>query len=313
MLREHEVCILLAAYDGRKYIREMIESILSQDCDNWILILSDDGDKTADILEEYAQAYPECIIHYQSGMRFGSAKAHFLHLLEHFHDADYIMFADQDDVWKHDKVSATLQKMHDIEIDRKVPSLVHTDLHVVSAEGASIDSSFAHYEMIDCNNVSFNQMILQNVVTGCTMLFNKSLAELVCRVPVMCKDIVIHDWWIALIASAFGRIEFLNCPTIDYRQHGNNSVGAVNIRNLRYVLKKTFVNRDYKEGYWNSIRQTAFFFDSYGDLLTEDKIQVVKAFLATENKGKLIRWHMYSRYKLWKKSIIGGIVQFIWW
>ena len=78
----------------------------------WRLILSDDGEDTAPILQEYADKYPDKITHYRSGRRFGSAQKHFMHLLEQFGgQADYIMFSDQDDVWHPDKVRLTLRLM----------------------------------------------------------------------------------------------------------------------------------------------------------------------------------------------------------
>ena len=100
---EKQILILLAAYKGGRFIRPMVDSILAQDVGGWKLILSDDGEDTAPILQEYADRYPDRITHYRSGRRFGSAQKHFMHLLEQFGDqADYVMFCDQDVVWHPD-------------------------------------------------------------------------------------------------------------------------------------------------------------------------------------------------------------------
>ena len=118
------VLILLAAYNGQKYIGEMVDSIICQDYTDWHLILSDDSssDSTFSILEDYANKYPEKITHYKSGKKFGNAQDHFMHLLSLHNDAPYIMFCDQDDVWHKDKISKTLAKMKEIEIE-ETPAL----------------------------------------------------------------------------------------------------------------------------------------------------------------------------------------------
>ena len=115
---EKQILILLAAYKGGRFIRPMVDSILAQDVGGWRLILSDDGEDTAPILQEYADKYPDKITHYRSGRRFGSAQKHFMHLLEQFGgQADCIMFSDQDDVWHPDKVRLTLRLMEQAETD----------------------------------------------------------------------------------------------------------------------------------------------------------------------------------------------------
>ena len=104
--------ILLAAYNGEAYLRQQLDSVLAQTCRDFQLIVSDDQsrDETPRILEEYAEKYPDMILYYRSGLRFGSAQGHFMHLLKTFSQSDYIMFCDQDDVWHPDKVEKTLEQ-----------------------------------------------------------------------------------------------------------------------------------------------------------------------------------------------------------
>ena len=213
-----KVCILLAAYNGAAYIRQQIDSILQQDYPNIQLVLSDDGsqDGTQEILAEYEAKYPDRVIWHQSGKRFGNAQTHFMHLLRTFHDAPYIMFSDQDDVWHPDKVSKTLEKMREIETVSTVPALVHTDLRVVDQDLNVKAQSFCEYSNINGNRLKLNQLLVQNVVTGCTVMVNRALAELSCA-EISEDAIIMHDWWIALLAAACGTIGFLNETTIDYR------------------------------------------------------------------------------------------------
>ena len=141
-----KITILLAAYNGAQYIDQMIQSIQAQTATNWRLILSDDNseDGTPEILERYAQEDSGRIVHYRSGQRFGCAQRHFMHLLEKFHDSEYIMFCDQDDVWHADKIFKTMNKMKQIETSGK-PAMVHTDLRVVDNRLEMIDPSFMHF------------------------------------------------------------------------------------------------------------------------------------------------------------------------
>ena len=95
--------ILLAAYNGSKYIREQMDSILNQTDTRWHLTVSDDGstDGTLSILDAYAAQFPEKISVYRSGIRFGNARDHFFHLMRRC-TAPYILFSDEDDMWRPD-------------------------------------------------------------------------------------------------------------------------------------------------------------------------------------------------------------------
>lgn len=169
-----DVCILLATYNGEKYIGEMIDSILNQDYENFVIVLSDDAssDSTPEILEEYAQRYSQKVNLYHSGMHFGCAQKHFMHLLRQFSDYSHIMFCDQDDIWHKDKISKTMKKMVELEKDHdiSVPILVHTDLRVVDSNLNEIAPSFCKYSNLNGNRLAVNQLLVQNVVTGCTVM-----------------------------------------------------------------------------------------------------------------------------------------------
>ncbi|MGI6071385.1 MAG: glycosyltransferase family 2 protein [Lachnospiraceae bacterium] len=307
----NDILILLAAYDGGRHIEEQIESVLAQSCEDWQLILSDDGDLTGDILQEYAKKYSGRIIHYKSGRRFGSAPRHFMHLLKNFHDADYIMFCDQDDVWHPDKIKKTLVVMKEIEGSKKKPAMVHTDLRVVDEELNELDASFWHYSNISGDSLSLNRLLVQNVVTGCTMMINKALAKLVCR-NIPADDILMHDGWIALVASLFGRIGVVNEALIDYRQHTGNVVGAKNVRSGKYIkarLKGGAIKRSMKD----AVRQAGQLIECFGESMTQEQFEVVEALAGIEEKGKLERIRTYNRYGLRKQSFIRRVGQLLWW
>ena len=304
------VLILLATYNGTRYVKEMVESIENQDYSDWTLILSDDqsNDGTADLLEEYAQENPSKIMHYQSGNRFGNAQKHFLHLLSKFHDAPYIMFCDQDDVWHPDKVRKTLMRMKEIEKDG-LPAMVHTDLKVVNQNLETIHPSFIRYSNLDGSRLALNQLLIQNVVTGCTMMINRNLAETVCE-NIPAEGILMHDWWIALIAAALGTTGFLDEATIDYRQHGDNVVGAKNAKSASYILSR-ISPRCIRQAIQDTAEQAALMLKLYGNKLTQEQTEMIRAFSQTRSASWLKRKQIYFKYKLYKNGIARVVAQFL--
>ncbi len=308
-----EVTVLLAAYNGSAYIREMIDSVLAQDSAPLRLIVSDDGstDGTADVLQSYADAYPEQIVHYRSGLRFGNAQKHFMHLLSQFHDSPYIMFCDQDDVWHTDKVRKTLEKMREVEHDSTLPALVHTDLRVVDGSLQQIAPSFLRYSALDGNRLKLNHLLVQNVVTGCTVMINRTLAQLAIAGG-MPEAMLMHDWWLALIASACGSIGFLDEATIDYRQHGNNSVGAKNANSAQYLVEKV-KGGSLSKSLEATAAQAGELLACFGSRLSQEQAALLRAFSSAPARGKLARMRIYGQNGLWKNSLKRRVGQIIWW
>lgn len=307
------VNILLATYNGSEYVNEMIDSILSQDYTDWHLILSDDGsnDSTPSILQEYANKTPEKIEYYKSGKRFGNPQQHFMHLLDKFSDSDYVMFCDQDDVWHKNKISKTLEKMKSIE-ETGVPVLVHTDLRVVDKDLNCIHPSFVERSGIDVNRIELKQLIMRNVVTGCTMMMNRELVKIsTSNIPE--NGIMMHDWLIAIIAAAFGKIGFVDEATIDYRQHGNNSLGSKNTRSMKYlmeqVLKMFHGNR--KANRNNSCGQAAVMLECYSDMMDKKDAKIISEYAKLAKMNGISRRCSYIKNGFWKDSFLGKVGQII--
>lgn len=306
-----QVTILLATYNGSKYIRQMIDSVLAQDYKDFHLVLSDDQSKddTAQILEEYARKFPETVTHHCSGRRFGNAQDHFMYLLQQFHDSPYMMFCDQDDYWHPDKVSRTLEKMRQIE-KSGIPAMVHTDLRVVDGELAQMDASFMHFSKLRGDRLSLRQLLVQNVVTGCTMMINRALAEVACeRMPQ--GEILMHDWWLALIAAAMGTTGYLDEATIDYRQHGSNVVGAKNTRSLSYVMQK-IKNDGVREAMRQTYLQAQAFERCFGHCMDEQSRSTVHGYAAMLKKNAFMRRVSYLKHGYLKCGIQRVAAQMIW-
>ena len=222
-----DVLILLASFNGEKYIQEQLASIRSQSYSDWRLIIRDDGstDRTTQLIE--AQLNDERIT-LLSEKSNGGAKENFARLLElaRTSGADYFALADQDDVWLPEKIELLRKRMREVEgAQPGAPVLVHSDLEVVDAQLNTIDGSFLRYQGIRHEAQDPIKVLLaQNFVTGCSVMFNRKLLELALPLP---AQSVVHDWWLALVAAAGGRLDFIERPLLRYRQHADNAIGAV--------------------------------------------------------------------------------------
>lgn len=233
------VAILLATYNGSKYLSEQIDSILSQTYQEFRIFIHDDGsaDETVEIINRYVNSYPDKIV-CVDGPAQGSSKENFLFLLKQV-EADYYMFCDQDDYWLPDKVERSLEKITSLSDENDLPLLVFSDNKVVDAEKKVIDESFMHYNNLNPHKLGLNWLIMQNCAPGCTMLFNRKAREesLKYTLAPAPECIVFHDCWIILVVAALGRIGYIDTPLMLYRQHGNNVVGACNEAGLKFKLR----------------------------------------------------------------------------
>ena len=233
------VYILLATFNGEKYLAEQLDSLNEQTYTSWRLWVHDDNstDSTVSIIRNYKNLFPEKICFIDDEISTGGAKQNFSYLLDSIDsNFDYLMFCDQDDVWLENKIQLTLDRMNEIENKGNYPTLIHTDLKVVDENLCLISDSFFSYQHINPMwSRHFNSSIVQNSVTGCTVMLNKKAVEISSPIPSLA---IMHDWWILLQVLKFkGVVDFLNEPTILYRQHLNNDVGAKGFSLLGVLIK----------------------------------------------------------------------------
>ncbi len=220
--------ILLSTHNGEQYLADQINSIVNQSFSNWRLIVRDDAssDNTLAIVHRYQQEFPEKItILSDSQGRLGPA-ASFSTLMQNS-TAPYIALCDQDDVWFVDKLEKQYALIYQAEQENPVdhPLLVHSDLIVVNRNLSVLSPSFWEYQHLSPKDMaSFQSLLVQNYVTGCSCLFNRALLRHSLPVPV---DAIMHDWWLALIAMSQGGIINMHEATLMYRQHGANDTGAI--------------------------------------------------------------------------------------
>ena len=217
--------IVAPLYNGARYLDEFLSSVRAQTHPQWRLWLRDDGstDATPEIARRAAAADQRIVLLDGGGMRLGPAAAFDWLLARIPAGTPYAMCADQDDVWRPEKIAVTLAAMRSAETAGAGPLLVHTDLVVVDDQLRTIDHSFWHYSGVDPEPATLRRVIVQNVATGATIMMNRELRALAGSVP---PTAVYHDWWYACVAAAFGRIVPVRTATVLYRQHDANVVGA---------------------------------------------------------------------------------------
>ena len=290
MNKNCDVTILLATYNGEKYIGEQLESLLCQTYKNFICYIHDDGsqDKTVEILKAYEKNYPDKFKIYDYASQ-GSAQQNFYSMLW-LVETKYAMFCDQDDVWKDDKIEKEREAIIKAEKEEKceIPILVYTDLEVVDKERNVIENSFYKYMDISPRNVTIKSLLLEGVAAGCTTIINRRMIYLM---NTSNHGEIMHDLWASFIAIALGKMIFLSDSTMYYRQHENNVVGAK--INKSKTKRSISLTRSYVERLRNMARNLL-------DILpiTHEEYKFIKKFSNISNKSKLYRIYFYWRYNV---------------
>lgn len=227
-MKPAQVVILLSSYNGGRFIAEQIASIRRQSYNDWILVVRDDGssDDTSAIVESLSAEDDRISVLRDGKGKLGPA-ASFGELLAHARriGASYVALSDQDDVWLPAKLARELELLQGQEavLGPTTPVLVHSDLAVVREDLSLLHRSFLGFQGLRHQSAApLNRLLIQNFVTGSTLLLNRALLEAAVPVP----TVIMHDWWLALCAAALGRILYLPEATVLYRQHGSNAQGS---------------------------------------------------------------------------------------
>lgn len=227
------VAILMSTYNAEPFLKEQINSILGQTYTNWKLFIRDDGssDSTSLIIEEFTKKDDRIFFVNKDSIKNVGVVSSFFLLLSCV-KADFYMFCDQDDVWKADKVQITYDKMMQ-EDYQSIPICVFTDLEIV-------DADLNPERVMNGDNIwtEFLELLFTNCVTGCTVMVNQYLKQLIDFKHLNYDDIYMHDWWVGIIAAGLGKAIYINEPTIYYRQHGDNVVGSMELNTIGRLLHR---------------------------------------------------------------------------
>ena len=240
--------ILLATYNGERYLAKQLDSIFAQTYPHILLVARDDcsSDATYRILQDYQQRYSNQLIIVESHTNNQGPLRTFSDLLEYVLQReselglnDYcIAFCDQDDIWEKNKLRISIEYLQSLRGDRDDSAiLIHSDLIVIDEQERTINPSLAEYQGIQPQRNHFAELIMHNTVTGCTALLTPALARACVPIP---EQAYMHDWWCALIASLAGRIHYIEQPLVYYRQHNSNTLGARQFerRTKREILRE---------------------------------------------------------------------------
>ena len=298
------VAILLATYNGEKFLKEQLDSIMNQTFVGAKCYIHDDGstDETINIINEYQELYPERVI-VVDGPVCGGSKANFMFLL-HKIDADYYFFCDQDDVWGKDKIEKMLIEFAAKE-DEAIPCVMFSDLIVTDEQLNTIADSYFDYIGANPERIYYRQLLIQNFIAGCSMLFNRKAAEMA-RQYENIDNIYMHDWWIVLIAALVGKVLKSEYTLTFYRQHSSNEIGAQKRVTILDVIahvfgtvfgkhKKEILERIYRP------RRMAKELYKIPGLNSEEKNFLIQ-FSNIDNKGKLSRVRFYLKHQLFRNN-----------
>lgn len=295
-----KVNILMSTYNGQQFLAEQIRSIQEQSYTDWTLFIRDDGssDNTKEILKDFE--HQDSRIHL-----IDSDKSDNLGVIKSFHKlvnhdrADYYFFSDQDDVWLPNKLELSLKEAQNYLAD--LPLMVYMDLKVVNQDLEIMTESMVKSQSHHANT-ELVQELTENTVTGGVAMINHALAEMWQETD----DILMHDWYLALLASAFGNLVFIDQPGELYRQHSDNVLGA---RTLSKRFKKWIRPHILFAVYWdlikNSQKQARHLLQMP---LSQSNRELIEAFVTIMDKPMLERFRILRKYGLKKNKAFHTLV-----
>lgn len=243
--------VVMPVYNGAKYLEEQILSIYQQTVRPTRLLVRDDNstDTSFKLLCSLKNQYYGKWLEIAPRNPDNVGCIRNIVFLLNLSDAEYIALSDQDDIWYPKKLETLLKKMLELEAKsaKHLPILVHSELELIDHNMQFTGKLYTKNELINPYRQSLNDLLITNVVTGCSTLLNRPLVTKALPFP---EEVLMHDWWLALIASRYGKIQFIEKPLLGYRQHSMNLLGSGG-KGFRYILK--------------SIKRLNFFFTEYID------------------------------------------------
>lgn len=266
----NKVQILMSTYNGEKYINEQLESLLNQEYPNVSILIRDDGskDSTSSIVEEFKEKHSQ--IQLIKGKNVGVISSFFDLVLQADEDADYFAFCDQDDYWKPTKLSRAISLLE--KEDSSTPLLYFSKLDLVDDQ-----LQFLKHSQIPPRGAGLENALIQNIATGCTIVFNRNMLELFkSKVPDV-KNVTMHDAWFYLLANAFGKTVYDEESHLLYRQHSSNTLGMANNKLKSAMIRYKNFQKTGKEKPFT--KQTEEFYRLFKDELSSNQRKLVEDFL----------------------------------
>lgn len=239
------VSVVLATYNGMRFLREQMDSILAQSYSNIEIIISDDRstDSTVEILKAYQEENKSKKINIYTNKKNVGYSKNFEKAVSHC-SGDYIAFCDQDDIWEPNKLSVQFHALYEANA-----LAVFSDAFLVDEYGKDLDVSLwsAVLGRRPPEKIDYRAFYLTNCVTGCTLMIHRQLLESALPFP----EDVPHDWWLAYHAAFYEKLILIDEKLVHYRQHAGNVYGVgskIQKKRWRYYLRS-------KCAKWNLIKQ----------------------------------------------------------
>ncbi|EPG6258775.1 glycosyltransferase family 2 protein [Klebsiella aerogenes] len=298
-----KIAVLLCTYNGEKYLKEQIDSIINQTYKNWVIYVSDDGstDGTIAILEEYQRQLGEGRLHITHGPRKGFAWNFISSLQSNGSDCNYFAFCDQDDIWYDDKLERGVRYLASFSEFNK-PAVYCGRTQLIDGDGHPIGfSPLFGYSPSFCN------ALVQSIAGGNTMILNHQARELVSQTP--CYDeIISHDWWIYILVSGCnGHIYYDPHPAILYRQHGQNIIGSNISMTARLLRIRKLMDGKFKN--WN--QKNIDLLMSLNEYLTPDSKIKLGNFIRLRSACLVDRLRVFCLLKPYRQTTLGNIALFM--
>lgn len=237
MENEPFVQILLATYNGEKYLTEQLDSLITQTYTNWECLISDDcsTDKTLEIIEKYCHTDSRFKL-VSKGIKHSSLNENFLDLMQHS-TAEYVLFCDQDDFWLDNKVETLVGRMVVVDnANENVPICVFSDSIIVDSKLSVLVESFQSTLKNDARHVDVIDVLGSNVVQGCSSIINRKLVDVVVSEGNF-DYFNVYDWLIGAIASSNGVLVYIPDRLLLYRQHEFQVCGTKKESVFHYIFR----------------------------------------------------------------------------
>jgi glycosyltransferase involved in cell wall biosynthesis len=305
---DHKVIILMATYNGSAFLSEQLESIISQTHNNWELYIRDDQstDQTRNLLEKYVAKDPRIKVLELAG-EHGSPVLNFGTLFNYIgaRGTDYMMFADQDDIWYSNKVEASLAYMQTLEKAelKGFPILVYTGFQFIDDKGIGINQ-----ELNMPATLTLPVLLLGNYAYGCTMMLNKALINQIHIIP---GNAAYHDYWIALVACSFGKAILLPRKLLAYRQHGQNSSTNIYSRSMAARFKRyCYTSTSQLPALTRQYQMINVFFETYKPHFNKTSLSIIAGFLMAmkQSNRTLINFMLRNHFK--KVGLLSTVAQY---
>lgn len=303
--------VLLATRNSGDYLAEMLESLLAQSHDDFHLVISDDqsSDDTVEILESYAPRFRNPVQFLNHTHPSGSAMANFGRLLQQS-SGNYVFLADHDDVWLADKISNALRdlKAAEARTSVKTPILYHSDLSVIDGKGQVTHPSYWAFKRLDPGTGErLGSALIQPVATGCAMAMNAALISKAIPIP---QNALMHDWWLLLVASAFGEVLHESQPQILYRIHGGNASRPRQV-GVFAALKQLDRIQALRRGLRRRVVQGTAFHERFGAELPSPLAEQAALFASLENSAPGVRQYKMLRGRIFGSDPLRNLVQLL--